>query len=303
MPCDDGPSQQWVNYSKTEGTLQLQSASDPAGRCLMLAVTSYTVGPHLLLAPCEQQRAGYGPPLDSAMRWSVDDQVGGSAIRSQYSACCGDIFGTRPVCLAVDNFPVCGDGSQHGKWCDTYLDAPSRAKALVSNMTLDEKASNMDSHNFGVPRMGVPPNIFSEALHGFVGGCGQKADAEGRSSSTGCPTSFPQVISMGATWNRSLWTAVGTAVSDEVRGLYAQGSQTGWEAALFLWAPNVNPFRDPRWGRGQEVPSEEPLVCAEFAAHYIAALQGEQTVGAHTFLKTVASNGRGDRTGCLWSAP
>mmetsp|Transcript_64474 Transcript_64474/g.171924 ORF Transcript_64474/g.171924 Transcript_64474/m.171924 type:complete len:91 (+) Transcript_64474:2-274(+) len=80
---------------------------------------------------------------------------------------------------------------------------------------------------------------------------------------------------MGASWNRTLWAAVGTAVSDEVRGLYSQGSTPGWEAALFLWAPNVNPFRDPRWGRGQEVPSEEPLACAEFGAAYIAALQGE----------------------------
>jgi beta-D-xylosidase 4 len=78
---------------------------------------------------------------------------------------------------------------------------------------------------------------------------------------------------MGASWNRSLWTAVGEAVSDEVRGLYSQGSSIGWESALFLWAPNVNPFRDPRWGRGQEVVSEEPLLCAEYAAHYIPALQ------------------------------
>jgi beta-glucosidase-like glycosyl hydrolase len=85
----------------------------------------------------------------------------------------------------------------------------------------------------------------------------------GEYTSTGCPTSFPQVISVGATWNRSLWSAVGQAVSDETRGLYAQGSAIGWEGGLFLWAPNINPFRDPRWGRGQEGPSEDPYACAE----------------------------------------
>jgi beta-D-xylosidase 4 len=66
-------------------------------------------------------------------------------------------------------------------------------------MTLKEKASNMDSHNFGVPRLGVPPLVFSEALHGMVSGCGQRVNFPDYTS-TGCATSFPQVISMGASW-------------------------------------------------------------------------------------------------------
>lgn len=75
-----------------------------------------------------------------------------------------------------------------------------------------------------------------------------------------------------------------------MRGLYSQGGSVGWESSLFLWAPNVNPFRDPRWGRGQEVPSEEPLVCAEFAAQYIPGLQGEiRGSDGQPFLKTVAT--------------
>ena len=284
-PCDGRSSQLWKNASHATGSLVLQSA---AGRCLMAAVTSYTVGPGLLLSDCDQGRPGYGPPLNHAMEWAVTAAAGGgSALRSTYSACCGDIFETRPVCLAIDRFPSCASPNA-GAWCDSTLEASARAKALVARMTLQEKASNMDSENFGVPRLGVPPNVFSEALHGFVGGCGKKVPF-GPYVSTGCPTSFPQVISMGATWNRSLWTAVGTAVSDETRGLYSQGSSTGWEASLFLWAPNVNPFRDPRWGRGQEVPSEEPLVCAEYAAYYIPALQGGVTSGSHLHLKTVAT--------------
>merc|ERR1712176_840377 len=112
--------------------------------------------------------------------------------------CCGDIFRTRPTCLAVDRTPTCADLPGNA-WCDTSLDATSRTKALLAEMTLEEKAANMDSHNFGVPRLGVPPNIFGEALHGFVGGCGKMMDFDGYVS-TGCPTSFPQVISMGASW-------------------------------------------------------------------------------------------------------
>jgi hypothetical protein len=87
---------------------------------------------------------------------------------SLVGGCCGDIFGTRPVCLAVDTEPTCASLSAAGAapWCDASLDPAARARALISKMTLDEKASNMDSHNFGVPRLGVPPNIFSEALLG-----------------------------------------------------------------------------------------------------------------------------------------
>ena len=71
---------------------------------------------------------------------------------------------------------------------------------------------------------------------------------------------------------------------------YSQGAPVGWEGALFLWAPNVNPFRDPRWGRGQEVPSEEPLAIAEYAAHYIPAMQGIVPDGrGGKFLKTVTT--------------
>jgi hypothetical protein len=137
---------------------------------------------------------------------------------------------------------------------------------------VDEKAANLDSFNPGVPRLGIVANTFGEALHAVNTGCGAPAHFEsgepsapgraGRSSgnssgnssgggggggylSTGCATVFPQVIALGATWNRSLWTAVGEAVSTEARALYNQ--LVGWHAGLFLWAPNINPFRDPRW--------------------------------------------------------
>jgi len=289
MPCDGSKAQQFVDIPVhpkwSPPSMQLKSVA--TGKCLMAAVTSYTTGPRVLFADCTWPTPGhnlpasveYGPQTANALLWSLQN----SSLRSVYSACCGDIFKTRPVCLAVDTFPTCATlDATTAPWCDTGLGAAARARALVAKMSLAEKATNMDSENFGVPRLGVPVNVFSEALHGFVGGCGathdfgkdEGAGGEGGYVSTGCPTAFPQVISMGATWNRSLWAAVGVAVSDETRGLYSQGARpsTGWQGSLLLWAPNVNPFRDPRWGRGQEVPSEEPLVCAEYASHYVPGL-------------------------------
>lgn len=164
----------------------------------------YSLGPGVLLADCNQTRPGYGPPLQKSQEWGVESAPsGGLALRSLGGGCCGDIFKTRPVCLALDRYPTCADTPSPGPWCDVTSSASARAAALVAEMTLDEKASNMDSHNFGVPRLGVPPNLFSEALHGFVGGCGAPADFadsakfDGGYTSTGCPTSFPQVVSMG----------------------------------------------------------------------------------------------------------
>ena len=194
-----------------------QDPRDPAARCLEVSTTSYSLGPGLLLGECAQPRM-----LNKAVQWSIDN----TSLVSHGGACCGDIFATHPVCAAVDNEPTCADllllqsGGREAQWCNTSLPAEARTKALLAAMTLQEKATNLDSHNFGVPRLAVPPNIFSEALHGMCAGCGASVQFPGEYESTGCPTSFPQVISMGASWNRTLWTAVGNLVSDEARGLY-----------------------------------------------------------------------------------
>ena len=91
----------------------------------------------------------------------------------------------------------------------------------------------MENSNQGVPRLGVPPNQFSEALHGVLVGCG-----ESYQNNTGCPTSFPHATLLGATFNRSLWQTIGTIISTEARGLHAQGI-----AGLYFWAPDINLFR------------------------------------------------------------
>ena len=107
----------------------------------------------------------------------------------------------RPVCLTVDRFPSCITNPTLGPWCNTTLSPTNRAAALVAAMTLEEKAANMDSHNFGVPSKGAPPNLFSESLHGICAGCGAPFQFP-RYMSTGCPTAFPQVTP--AFINRSL---------------------------------------------------------------------------------------------------
>ena len=304
-PCSAGSAtQKWRTNPAGHFFTGGATSDSPGAKCLAVANSNYSVGPSVVLTSCYQ----HNNDRRQSLTWTVDATH--TSIASNGAACCGDIYLKRPACLALDATPTCADlkivarrTNTDVPWCDATKPAQVRAAALVAAMTLEEKATNMDSHNFGVPRLAVPINVFSEALHGMCSGCGAKVAFPGEYISTGCPTSFPQVISMGASWNRSLWSAVGTAVSNETRGLYSQGSgalSSGWEAALFLWAPNVNPFRDPRWGRGQEVVSEDPLVCGEYAAHYIPALQGilprPDTIeegGARVkqlpFLKTVAT--------------
>ena len=163
-----------------------------SARCLMVSGSTYSVGPGLLLSDCIQ--TGF---RKHAIEWTVAN----ATVRSHAGGCCGTIFATHPVCLAMDREPRCADLGPHAKWCDSSLTAATRARALVASMTLTEKASNMDSHNFGVPRLAVPPNIFSEALHGMCSGCGERTEFPASAgaaayTSTGCPISFPQVISM-----------------------------------------------------------------------------------------------------------
>ena len=131
--------------------------------------------------------------------------------------------------------------------------------------------------NLGLPARGVPPLWFSECCHGAVSACGDEGGQDG----SGCPTSFPAGLSTGASLNVSAWTAMGKVVSTEARALYNQGLH-----GLGCFAPNVNPFRAPQWGRGAEVPSEDPHVNGEFGAAFAGALQGE---GDESVLRVLAT--------------
>ncbi|XAR53074.1 Non-reducing end alpha-L-arabinofuranosidase [Bertholletia excelsa] len=181
-------------------------------------------------------------------------------------------FGLNPNLVFVSSQnPVfaCDSASDPGvknyTFCDTSASISERVGDLVTRLTLQEKISWLVDASSAVSRLGIPKyEWWSEALHGvsYVG--------PGTRFSTLVPgaTSFPQVICTAASFNVSLFTAIGKVVSTEARAMYNVGL-----AGLTYWSPNVNIFRDPRWGRGQETPGEDPLLSSKYAAAYVRGLQ------------------------------
>ncbi|PIA44186.1 hypothetical protein AQUCO_01700063v1 [Aquilegia coerulea] len=150
-------------------------------------------------------------------------------------------------------------------FCNTSLPYDVRVKDLVGRLTLQEKVQQLVNKATGVSRLGVPGyEWWSEALHGVSNtGPGVIFNATVPGA-----TSFPAVILSAATFNMSLWYEMGRVVSTEARAMYNVG-----QAGLTYWSPNVNVFRDPRWGRGQETPGEDPLVVSRYAVNYVRGLQ------------------------------
>jgi len=149
---------------------------------------------------------------------------------------------------------------------DTSLSFAERAKDLVGRMTLEEKVGLMSHPAHGIPRLNIPAyNYWSEALHGVA--------------RNGRATVFPQAIAMAATWDKDLILKVATAISDEGRAKYhaalKRNGYTDIYQGLTFWSPNVNIFRDPRWGRGQETWGEDPFFTGEMAAMFVKGLQGD----------------------------
>ncbi|GLU07282.1 hypothetical protein SLE2022_242460 [Rubroshorea leprosula] len=151
-------------------------------------------------------------------------------------------------------------------FCRTTLPISERVKDLVGRLTTKEKVRLLVNKAAAVPHLGIKGyEWWSEALHGvsFIGpGVIFDDDFPGA-------TSFPQVITTAASFNVTLWEAIGQVVSDEARAMYNGGA-----AGLTYWSPNVNIFRDPRWGRGQETPGEDPMMAGVYAASYVKGLQG-----------------------------
>ncbi|KAG6429211.1 hypothetical protein SASPL_107256 [Salvia splendens] len=156
--------------------------------------------------------------------------------------------------------------TKHFQFCKTGLSAAKRAKDLIGRLTLQEKVKLLVNNAAAVPRLGISGyEWWSEGLHGVSNvGPGTKFGGEFPGA-----TSFPQVITTVASFNTSLWEQIGKVVSDEARAMY-----NGGQAGLTYWSPNVNIFRDPRWGRGQETPGEDPVVAGKYAANYVKGLQG-----------------------------
>lgn len=164
------------------------------------------------------------------------------------------------------------------------LPPEKRAADIVARMTLEEKVLQMQSTAPAIPRLGVPAyNWWNEALHGVM---------QGRA------TVFPQAIGLAATWNVDLMRRVAEAISTEARAKYhdAQtrpaptGPETlltlpGRTAGLTYWSPNINIFRDPRWGRGQETYGEDPHLAARMGVAFVRGMQGDDP----RYLKVVAT--------------
>lgn len=147
------------------------------------------------------------------------------------------------------------------------LSSQERARDLISRLTLEEKATLMCDQSDAIPRLGIKKfNWWSEALHGYA--------------NNDNVTVFPQNIGMAASFNDQLVYTIFDAVSDEARAKYHQWLEQGNENKRFLslsvWTPNVNIFRDPRWGRGQETYGEDPYLTSRMGTQVVKGLQGPE---------------------------
>jgi beta-glucosidase len=166
-----------------------------------------------------------------------------------------------------------GQQPDSAPYLNPNLPPERRAADLVSRLTLEEKVLQMQSTAPAIPRLGVPAyNWWNEALHGV---------AQGRA------TVFPQAIGLAATWDTDLMYRVADIISTEARAKYndaltrpapsgpeALATLPGRTAGLTYWSPNINIFRDPRWGRGQETYGEDPYLTGRMAVAFVTGMQG-----------------------------
>ncbi len=185
------------------------------------------------------------------------------------AACAATGGPARPVAPA----PV---GPARPAYLDTSRSIDARARDLLARMTLEEKVSQTRYDAPAVPRLGIPAyDWWSEALHGVA--------------RAGKATVFPQAIGLAATFDDSLVHSVAVAISDEARAKHAafvrRGRRDIYEGLTFF-APNINIFRDPRWGRGQETYGEDPVLTAHMGVAFVRGMQGDDP----RWLKTLATS-------------
>ena len=155
------------------------------------------------------------------------------------------------------------------------LPVDQRVDDLISRMTLEEKVSQMMNAAPAIPRLGIPQyDWWNEALHGVA--------------FSGVATVFPQAIGLGATFDPQLISRVGTVISDEGRAKYHEAQRQRNYARFYgltFWSPNINIFRDPRWGRGQETYGEDPYLTSRLGVEFVKGLQGDDP----KYLKVIAT--------------
>ena len=161
------------------------------------------------------------------------------------------------------------DATAKFPFCNQALSLDERTADLVGRLTLKEKQSILDNTAAAVPRLGLPAyQWWSEGLHGPLEPCVSDGGV------TKCPTSFPAASAMAAALNDTLYLAAGHTTGVEGRAisnLREHNNKIG--DGLTYWAPNANMERDPRWGRNQEAPGEDPHLTGQYIAHYVRGMQ------------------------------
>ena len=158
---------------------------------------------------------------------------------------------------------------------DTSMNFEDRTEDLVSRLTLEEKVDLLRYDSPAIDRLGIPTyNWWNECLHGVA--------------RSGLATVFPQAIGMASMWDSNEMFTIANSISDEARAKYNDYSSRGKRGiyqGLTFWTPNINIFRDPRWGRGMETYGEDPYLTGELAVPFVKGLQGDDP----KYLKLVAT--------------
>ncbi len=168
-------------------------------------------------------------------------------------------------------------GSPEMRFRDTSAPVAERVRDLIGRLTLEEKTGLLMMGNPAIARLGIGAyHWWSEGLHGYA--------------RSGVATVFPQAIGLAASWSPELLQQVAEVTATEARAKYneeraANAGNTRQNRGITIWSPNINIFRDPRWGRGQETYGEDPLLTARLAERFVRGLQGDHP----RYLKTVAT--------------
>ena len=182
----------------------------------------------------------------------------------------------QPVNAAGSSTLQTGPDSLSGlPFMNPDLPVDQRVDDLVGRMTLDDKIGQMMNAAPAIPRLGIPEyNWWNECLHGVA--------------RAGLATVFPQAIGLAAAWDQDMQFRIATAISDEARAKhhdFVRKSHRLIYEGLTFWSPNVNIFRDPRWGRGQETYGEDPYLTGRLAVQFVKGLQGDDP----NYFKTIAT--------------
>jgi beta-glucosidase len=198
-------------------------------------------------------------------------------VKKQFSRTASALFRFAlilPFCLPAAAQVKSPEGARPD-YLNPRLPIERRVNDLVGRMTLEEKVAQMMNKSPAIVRLGVPDyDWWNEALHGVA--------------YAGNATVFPQSIGLGATWNPSLMHTVATAISDEARAKYHEAVRRNFRKRFYgltFWSPNINIFRDPRWGRGQETYGEDPFLTSRLGVAFVRGMQGDDP----RYLKVIAT--------------